>query len=105
MGSVAMPLAQEMWATASTSETVQAPAVATPGQETGGATATPWVAASGLMAPMSLAMTPDGRTLLITQLCSFTLMACDRDPATNKLSNLHGWAELPGAYCNGLCLD
>lgn len=101
--SVATPLAQEMWAANPVNET--APAVTTQLQETNNLTTAPWVAASGMTVPLALALTPDGRTLLFTQLFTCTLMAWDRDLVTNKLSNMHVWAELPGAYCSGLCLD
>jgi len=65
----------------------------------------PWVVAGGLFLPLGLAMTADGRTLICSQLHTFHLWAWDRDPETGLLSNYRVWAELPGAYCHGLCLD
>lgn len=75
------------------------------GPAPGGAGAGAGAAAGGLVMPWGLALAGDGRTLICTQLNSCHLWAWDRDAATGALSNFRIWAELPGAFCSGLCLD
>lgn len=62
------------------------------------------VVATDLAFPNGLAITPDDRTLIVSETYGERLTAYD--VATNGLlSNRRIWASLPGRYPDGLCLD
>lgn len=62
-------------------------------------------AAEGLTFPNGMALTPDGRTLIVAETHANRLTAFDVDPATGDLGARRLWAELPGIFVDGLCLD
>jgi sugar lactone lactonase YvrE len=60
--------------------------------------------ASDLMFPNGMALTPDGRTLIVAETYGQRLTAFDVD-AHGDLSGRRVWANLPGCHPDGLCLD
>ncbi|NQV58944.1 MAG: SMP-30/gluconolactonase/LRE family protein [Alphaproteobacteria bacterium] len=62
------------------------------------------VAAEGLAFPNGAVITPDGGTLIIGETRGNVLSAWDRHP-DGSLSNRRVWADLPGGYPDGICLD
>jgi sugar lactone lactonase YvrE len=62
------------------------------------------VAASGLHFPNGMAITPDGRTLIVAETLSACLTAFDID-ANGQLSNRRVWAPLGPRAPDGICLD
>lgn len=62
-------------------------------------------AADDLLFPNGMALTPDGRTLIVAETHAHRLTAFDVDPATGALGARRLWAELPGVFVDGLCLD
>jgi sugar lactone lactonase YvrE len=61
-------------------------------------------AASGLMFPNGMVITPDAKTLVIAETFANRLSAFDVDAAGN-LKNRRVFAELPGIFPDGICLD
>ncbi|SPJ18006.1 Gluconolactonase [Burkholderiales bacterium] len=61
-------------------------------------------AAEDLMFPNGMALTPDGRTLIVAETHAHRLTAFDVDDL-GRLSRRRAFAELDGAYPDGLCLD
>jgi sugar lactone lactonase YvrE len=61
-------------------------------------------AADGLMFPNGTVITPDGRTLIISETMAKRLTAFDVAP-DGGLSNRRIWAETPSCYPDGICLD
>lgn len=61
--------------------------------------------AEGLTFPNGMALTPDGHTLIVAETHANRLTAFDRDPATGDLGARRVWADLPGVFVDGLCLD
>jgi sugar lactone lactonase YvrE len=68
-----------------------------PGQE-------PVVAAPDLAFPNGIALTPDGRTLLVSETFAEHITAYDV-AADGSLSGRRVWAQVPGSLPDGLCLD
>jgi sugar lactone lactonase YvrE len=62
------------------------------------------VAAGGLAFPNGVAITPDGRTLLVDETLGAQITAFDV-AADGSLSNRRVWAPVPGKSPDGLCLD
>lgn len=62
------------------------------------------VAASGLHFPNGMAITPDGRTLIVAETLSACLTAFDID-AQGRLANRRVWASLGTRAPDGICLD
>jgi sugar lactone lactonase YvrE len=62
------------------------------------------IAASGLHFPNGMAITPDGRTLIVAETLSACLTAFDID-AHGQLSNRRVWAPLGSRAPDGICLD
>jgi sugar lactone lactonase YvrE len=62
------------------------------------------VAASGLHFPNGMAITPDGRSLIVAETLSACLTAFDID-AGGQLSNRRVWAPLSSRAPDGICLD
>lgn len=62
------------------------------------------VAASGLHFPNGMAITPEGRTLIVAETLSACLTAFDMD-AQGHLTNRRVWASLPARAPDGICLD
>ena len=62
------------------------------------------VAASGLHFPNGMAITPDGRTLIVAETLSACLTAFDID-ARGQLANRRVWASLGTRAPDGICLD
>ena len=62
------------------------------------------VAAEGLDLPNGMAVTPDGRTLIVAETYANKLTAFAIGPDDN-LTNRRVFAEWPGAYPDGICLD
>jgi sugar lactone lactonase YvrE len=62
------------------------------------------IAASGLHFPNGMAITPDGRTLIVAETLSACLTAFDID-ANGQLSNHRVWAPLGPRAPDGICLD
>jgi sugar lactone lactonase YvrE len=60
--------------------------------------------ADGFAFPNGMVVTPDNRTLIIAESYAHKLAAFDID-ATGQLSNRRTWAELGGAFPDGICLD
>jgi sugar lactone lactonase YvrE len=60
--------------------------------------------ADGFAFPNGMVMTPDNKTLIIAESYAHKLTAFDID-ATGQLSNQRTWAELGGAFPDGICLD
>lgn len=60
--------------------------------------------AEDLWFPNGMALTPDGRCLIVAETFAHRLTAFDVD-ADGGLSGRRVWADLPGAYPDGLCLD
>ena len=60
--------------------------------------------ADGLAFPNGMAITPDGRTLIVAESYANRLTAFDID-ADGGLSGRRVWAELDGGYPDGICLD
>jgi sugar lactone lactonase YvrE len=58
-----------------------------------------------LLFPNGCVVTPDGGTLIVAETFGARLTAWDRDARTGRLSNRRTWAELPGTYPDGICLD
>ena len=63
------------------------------------------VAADDLTFPNGMALTPDGRTLIVAETHANRLAAFDVNPATGDLGARRLWAHLPGVFVDGLCLD
>jgi sugar lactone lactonase YvrE len=63
------------------------------------------VAAEELTFPNGMALTPDGRTLIVAETHANRLTAFNVNPATGELSQRRLWADLPGVFVDGLCLD
>lgn len=64
------------------------------------------VAATGLMSPNGVAVSPDGRTLYVAESTGMCISAFTIDPATGALSDKRTFATLPdGAIPDGICLD
>lgn len=61
-------------------------------------------AAEDLLFPNGMAMTPDGRTLVVAETFGHRLTAFDVVPG-GALSNRREWAALPGVYPDGICMD
>lgn len=61
-------------------------------------------AADGLMFPNGTVITPDGKTLIISETMAKRLTAFDIG-ADGGLSNRRVWAEVPSCYPDGICLD
>ncbi len=61
-------------------------------------------AAGDVAFPNGMAITPDGRTLVVAESYAARLTAFDIDPA-GGLSNRRTWAPLEGGYPDGICLD
>ena len=62
------------------------------------------VVATGLAFPNGLGITPDERTLIVSETFAECLTAYDV-AADGSLSNRRVWAPLPGRFPDGLCLD
>lgn len=62
------------------------------------------VAATGVAFPNGMAVTPDGGTLIVAESYANRLTAFDIAP-DGGLSGRHVWADLPGGYPDGICLD
>ncbi len=62
------------------------------------------IVADGLMMPNGMAISEDGRTLLIAETFGARITAFDRHE-DGSLSNRRVWADLPGTRPDGLCLD
>jgi sugar lactone lactonase YvrE len=62
------------------------------------------VVASDLLFPNGMALTPDGRTLIVAETYGQRLTAFTVD-AHGDLSYRRVWAHLPGCHPDGLCLD
>ncbi len=60
--------------------------------------------ADGLVFPNGMAVTPDNKTLIIAESYGNRLTAFDI-AADGSLSNRRIWADLPGGYPDGICLD
>jgi sugar lactone lactonase YvrE len=60
--------------------------------------------ADGLAFPNGMAVTPDNSTLIVAESYGNRLSAFDIAP-DGGLSNRRAWAELPGGYPDGICLD
>jgi sugar lactone lactonase YvrE len=58
-----------------------------------------------LLFPNGCVVTPNGRKLIVAETFAARLTAWDRDVETGRLSNRRVWAELPGTYPDGICLD
>jgi sugar lactone lactonase YvrE len=62
------------------------------------------VAAENLLFPNGAVITPDGRTLIVGETFAYRLTAFDIE-ADGALTNRRVFAELPGVYPDGCCLD
>jgi sugar lactone lactonase YvrE len=62
------------------------------------------VVATGLAFPNGVAITPDEKTLIVSETFAECLTAYDV-AADGSLSNRRVWAALPGRFPDGLCLD
>ena len=62
------------------------------------------VVADGLAFPNGVAVTPDDSTLIVAESYGHCLTAFDIAP-DGGLSNRRVWADLPGAFPDGICLD
>ena len=62
------------------------------------------VAAEHLISPNGMAVSPDGSFLVVAETYGQRLTRFDRAP-DGSLSNRRVFAELPGAYPDGICLD
>lgn len=62
------------------------------------------VAATGVAFPNGMAVTPDGGTLIVAESYANRLTAFDIAP-DGGLSGRRIWADLPGGYPDGICLD
>jgi len=60
--------------------------------------------AEGLIFPNGMAITPDGRTLIVAESFANRLSAFDIQP-DGSLNNQRIWAETPGHTPDGICLD
>jgi sugar lactone lactonase YvrE len=60
--------------------------------------------ADGIEFPNGVAVTPDGATLILAESYGQRLTAFDI-AADGSLANRRVWADLPGAYPDGICLD
>lgn len=60
--------------------------------------------ADGLAFPNGIAVTPDNRTLIVAESYAARLTAFDIAP-DGSLVDRRVWADLPGAYPDGICLD
>ena len=65
----------------------------------------PQTAAEGLKFPNGMVISPDGKTLLVSETYGAGIVAWDRDPVDGSLSNRRCWASLPGCFPDGMCLD
>ncbi|GAA6140332.1 SMP-30/gluconolactonase/LRE family protein [Hydrogenophaga sp. 5NK40-0174] len=63
-----------------------------------------YTAAEGVTFPNGMAITPDGRSLVVAETHAQRISAFDV-AADGSLSNRRLWADLPGVYPDGLCLD
>ncbi len=62
------------------------------------------VVAEGLAFPNGMAVTPDGRTLIVAESYADCLTAFDIEP-DGSLSGRRVWASVPGDHPDGICLD
>jgi sugar lactone lactonase YvrE len=62
------------------------------------------VAADDLSFPNGAVITPDGRTLILAETLASRLTAFTID-ADGRLSDRRHWADAPGAFPDGICLD
>ena len=60
--------------------------------------------ASGLAFPNGMVITPDGTTLILAETYAHRLTAFGI-AADGSLSGQRVWAEMPGAFPDGICLD
>jgi sugar lactone lactonase YvrE len=60
--------------------------------------------ADGVAFPNGMAVTPDGRTLIVAESYGQKLTAFEIG-TDGSLANRRVWAELPGGYPDGICLD
>jgi sugar lactone lactonase YvrE len=60
--------------------------------------------ADGLSAPNGMAVTPDGRTLIVAETLLGRLLAFEIGPA-GTLSRRHTFAQVDGRHADGICLD
>jgi len=58
-----------------------------------------------LLVPSGMAVTADGKQLLVAETHGAKISAYARDSATGALSGRKDWAPLPGCFPDGLCLD
>lgn len=63
------------------------------------------VETTGLFFPNGCVITPDGKTLLVNETLSSSILAFDRDPMSGQVSNQRLWAYLGGVPLDGMCLD
>lgn len=64
------------------------------------------IAASDMMSPNGMAISPDGRTLYVAESTGMRITCFDIDPASGALSNRRLFATLPdGGLPDGICLD
>ena len=64
------------------------------------------VAATGMMSPNGMAISPDGRVLYVAESTALCITRYDIDPATGDLSNRQLFANLPdGGFPDGICVD
>jgi len=62
------------------------------------------VVSDGLMFPNGTVITPDGQTLIVAETFGHRLTAFDLEP-DGGLSHRRVWADLEGAFPDGICLD
>jgi sugar lactone lactonase YvrE len=67
------------------------------------ADASPRIVAQEVIFPNGMAITPDGNTLIVAETFAARITAFDID-TDGQLSNRRVWADLAGAYPDGLCL-
>lgn len=64
------------------------------------------IAASDMMSPNGMAISPDGKTLYVAESTGMRISCFDIDPATGMLSNRRLFGMLPdGGIPDGICLD
>jgi sugar lactone lactonase YvrE len=61
--------------------------------------------AEGLAFPNGMAITPDGRTLIVAESYAEQLTAYDIAPDDGGLGNRRIWAPTPGDHPDGICID
>jgi sugar lactone lactonase YvrE len=62
------------------------------------------VVSAGLLFPNGTVITPDGQTLIVAETFGHRLTAFDLEP-DGALSHRRVWADLEGAFPDGICLD